>query len=763
MGLLLGGRRARALVTLAFIASLLPASTGSAAPPPDWAETTVFSGLTNPTAIEFAPDGRVFIAEKSGLIKVFQGLSDTTPHVFADLRTNVHNFWDRGLLGLALDPNWATNPTVYALYTHDAVIGGTAPRWGTAGVTGDPCPNPPGATGDGCVVSGRLSKMTVGDGGEAGPEQVLIEDWCQQYPSHSVGSLDFGADGALYVSAGDGASFSFADYGQRGNPANPCGDPPVGEGGTQTPPTAEGGALRSQDLRTTSDPMSLDGTIVRVDPQTGTALPDNPMATSSDPNTRRVVATGLRNPFRMTIRPGTNEVWFGDVGSGAHEEIDRIPNPTDATVENFGWPCYEGPARHAVFDNLDLGVCENLYGEPSAHAQAHYSYSHSAQVVPGEPCPSGTSSTAGIAFYEGGRYPEAYDGALFFADYSRDCIWVMFERGGQPDPSTRATFVGNAANPVDLTIGPNGDLFYVDFGGTVRRIKYTAEPPAPPPAPGGPDASIDSPGPGKTWKVGDQIAFSGSATDPEDGTLPASALSWAVVLQHCPSGCHAHTLQTFEGVASASVTAPDHEYPSHLELRLTATDTAGYTDTESFALQPQTVRLTFETSPQGGQIRVGGTGETAPFTRTVIVGSQNSIGVPSPQTINGLQYTFDSWSDGGARAHEIIAPATPTTYLATLGGESPASPVISDVDVSKIRRTRATVTWTTNEPATSQLEYGRTTEYGKFTRLDPSLVASHEKTIKNLRRNRVYHFRVHSVDAEGNSAASADFKFRTRR
>jgi glucose/arabinose dehydrogenase len=99
---------------------------------------------------------------------------------------------------------------------------------------------------------------------------VLIEDWCQQYPSHSIGSLAFGSDGALYVSGGEGASVSFADYGQAGNPViNPCGDPPGGEGGVQTPPTAEGGALRSQDLLTSSDPAGLSGTVLRVDPAAG--------------------------------------------------------------------------------------------------------------------------------------------------------------------------------------------------------------------------------------------------------------------------------------------------------------------------------------------------------------------------------------------------------------------------------------------------------------------------------------------------------------
>ncbi len=168
-------------------------------------------GLTNPTVVRFSPDGRVFVAEKSGLIKVFDNLTDTTPTVFADLRTNVHNFWDRGLLGLALDPDFPATPYVYVLYAHDAAIGGTAPRWGTPGVLSDPCPTPPGATADGCVVTGRLSRLQAAGNTMTGTEQVLIEDWCQQYPSHSVGSLAFGADGALYVSGGDGASFNFAD------------------------------------------------------------------------------------------------------------------------------------------------------------------------------------------------------------------------------------------------------------------------------------------------------------------------------------------------------------------------------------------------------------------------------------------------------------------------------------------------------------------------------------------------------------------------
>jgi hypothetical protein len=153
--------------------------------PSGFEESVAFTGVLNPTVVRFASDGRVFVAEKSGVIKVFDSLSDPTPTQFADLSTNVYNFWDRGLLGLALHPNFPTTPYVYALYSYDAEIGGVAPRWGTPGVLSDPCPIPPGPTTNGCVTSGRLSRLDASGNVMTGPEHVLIEDWCIQYPSHS--------------------------------------------------------------------------------------------------------------------------------------------------------------------------------------------------------------------------------------------------------------------------------------------------------------------------------------------------------------------------------------------------------------------------------------------------------------------------------------------------------------------------------------------------------------------------------------------------
>jgi glucose/arabinose dehydrogenase/PKD repeat protein len=424
----------------------------AAAAPTGFEETVVFSGLLDPTQVRFAPDGRVFVAQKSGLVRVFDNLSDTTPTTYTDLRSKVHDFWDRGMLGLALDPQFSSGrPYLYVMYTYDAPIGGQPPTWG------DGCPSPPGPTADGCVVSARLSKI-----GPTGAEQVLIEDWCQQYPSHSIGTLAFGADGALYATGGDGASFNFTDYGDAGTPDNPCGDPPGGVGGSMTPPTAEGGALRSQDIRTSADPTTLDGTVIRVDPDTGAAMPDNPNAASSDPNTRRIVGYGLRNPFRFTIRPGTNDLYIGDVGWSTWEEINRLPSAA-APVENFGWPCYEGAARMPSYDSANLNLCESLYSAGSGAVRPpHYAWNHSAKVST-ESCPTGGSSASALEFYDGGSFPSQYNGALFWADYTRSCVWVMFAgAGGIPDPATRQPFLSDVG-VVDLQVGPGGDLFYVNY------------------------------------------------------------------------------------------------------------------------------------------------------------------------------------------------------------------------------------------------------------------------------------------------------------
>ncbi len=710
---------------------------------PSFHERAVFSGLVNPTVVRFLPDGRILVAEKSGLIKMFDGFDDTTAAVVADLRTRTYNFWDRGLLGLAVPPGWdPASPDewrryIYVLYARDSEPGGVPPRWGTPDAVSDPCPsapNGPGATTDGCVVTGQLSRLDTST--TPWSEQMLIEGWCQQYPSHSVGTLAFGADEKLYVSGGEGANFNNADWGQFGGtvsmpgpggfftPANPCGDPPFALGTPQTKPTAEGGALRSQSpRRAPGEPRLFNGSILRIDPATGDAVPGNPMYSSSDPVERRIIGYGFRNPFRLTIKPGTNEIWVGDVGWNNWEELNRIPDLS--TARNYGWPCFEGNGPRYT----GLNICPSQ-AQTTAPV---FLYDHALPAVANDGCTVGSSSIGGMTFYSGdSNYPPEYDNSLFFSDYSRRCVWVMFPgTDGNPDPATTAPFAANARAPVDLQVGPDGNVYYADFdSGRIFRIEYgplavaganqtfgllplsvnfnsTGSAPAqsgdtitfawdldgdgqfddstlpnpsfqyttagnytvqlkvtdnhgasnisdpivisagnepPTPTIGSPDSTF-------TWQVGQNINFSGSATDPQEGNLPASALDWAVIIQHCPSNCHTHTYRTFEGVASGTFSAPDHEYPSYIELRLTATDSGGMQATTTVAIQPRTVDYQFLSVPSGLQISAGTFTNTTPFTQTFIKGSTIGVGVDSPQGLN----SFVSWSDGGAQEHDVLA------------------------------------------------------------------------------------------------------------
>jgi len=668
-------RRARSLAAIfVVIITLLPAGWASAAPSPreggelfgraarsasptspaavaavptGFADNVVFSALTLPTAIAFAPGGKVFVGEKRGIVKVYDSTSDPTATQVVDLQPAVHHFWDRGLLGLAVDPAFGTagRNFVYVLYTHDHNPLGNPASWG------DGCPTPPGANTDGCTVTGNLSRIPVDpvSGAANGPEQPLIaDDWCQQFPSHSIGHLAFGPDGMLYVSGGDGASFGNPDWGQFGGgagsptPANPCGDPPSPVGTPLSPPAAEGGALRSQSpRRVAGHPILLDGAVLRVDPATGNGVAGNPMYNPQNPssNASRIIGYGLRNPFRFTFRPGTSELWVGDVGWGTWEEVNRMTSPTPANPVNLGWPCYEGVGHMSHYDSANLTICENLYADGTASGP-YYAYNHSAPVVTGDNCPLGNGSViSALSFYPGGGYPGSYNGALFFGDHSRNCIWAMLPGGnGLPNSNNLQAFVVDpSSHPVDLKADPvSGDLFYADFeDGEIHRIQWiggnnppqavASANPVAGPAPlnvqftgsgssdpdgdaityawdldgdGGHDDAtaanpsftyttagtyqvtlrvtdargassvstpititvgggntaptpvIDTPSSSLTWAVGNTINFSGHATDAQDGTLPASALSWRVIIHH---GGHTHPpIATADGVASGS-------------------------------------------------------------------------------------------------------------------------------------------------------------------------------------------------------------------
>jgi cysteine-rich repeat protein len=723
--------------------------------------TPVFTGLTAPTAVRFAPDGRVFVIEQAGLIKVYNSINDPTPDVAADLSSEVFNNWDRGMLGLAIDPQFPApgHDYIYVLYTVDAPPGQNPP------VYNDACSD---QTGNGCVTRGRLSRLEIGPNNVMiGTEQILVDNrWCFQYPSHSIGDLHFGPDGALYISSGEGASFTFIDYGQVGNP---CGDPPN-----------EGGALRAQDILTHGDPQSWDGALMRVDVSTGVVVPwpTNPTAGGPTTDDDAILAHGFRNPYRFTINPGPGalqgEVWVGDVGMDTWEEINRIPNPNGPLL-NFGWPCFEGGSGVSTpmpgYQAANLPLCQGLYNGTIASnvTPSVFAYNHSANVIPGELCGINSGSITGVSFYEGTSYPPEYQGALFFEDYTRRCTWAMLPDapGGVPDPANLRAIIWNApSGAVDIEAGPNGDLFYSDYNaGNIMRLQYfqanlppvarlTATPSSGPTplnvafdASGSADADGDAltyewdlngdgiygdapdsdprfahvtytspadvpvsvrvtdihgasstatvtvsvansppvpailtPTSSVPWIVGQTINFSGVANDPDEGVLPASHLTWDLIIHHCfwlsPTNCHTHHVQTFAGVDHGSFVAPDHAYPSYLELDLTATDDGiGWYD-KAWSIRR---RITFNNAAQaedliGFPVLVQLTPTSIDYTKVQAAGQDVRFADNDGAL---LPYQIESWNPGGTsyvwvRVPQINASSSTDSILMYYGNPAAA-------------------------------------------------------------------------------------------
>lgn len=784
---------------LAALIVLLALPAGAAAEPallPGFQDEVVFEGLEQPTNFRFAPDGRVFVAEKPGRILVYDNLADTTPDVFADLRYAVYDNGDRGLLGLELDPEFTEGrPYVYALYTWDHVLGEEwnpeFPEYGQPGDSGDPdCPTQ--NSSHSCLVSGRLVRLTANalspnhaiEEGGFPKEQELLRGWCQQFNSHSVGDLQFGPEGALYVSGGDGASYeSIPDYGQLGTPPNPCGDPPTAAGVSpelepgKPRPDAQGGALRSQNLKL------LNGAILRLDPDTGDALADNPLAALSDEeNTRRTVAKGFRNPFRFTADPQTGEIYVSNVGSSEIEEIDRFQAPPQ-TLYNSGWPCFEGIGRQFQYRNLGLNVCTALYkaqdeGKPQT-SEPFFSYSHNQTVVPDDECPTESGSAiGGISFYEGSQFPAAYKGALFFADAVRGCIWAMFPGAdGKPDPSTAKRFMreGRVYPAVELSEGPGGYLYYASLAsdegagdGEIHRIAYRpnspaakleakppyglydsggefettvdasastdpngdpltyewdlnedgifeisgsaktqtltftkaeqearekAKPPLNPnrvvtvrveddegfssvarvtiyPGTEPPVVTITKPTPTEKWKVGDLIKLDGKGVDGGVEINRPLPYYWVTRMAHCPdpanpTACHVHPLETFSGIRRPEFVAPQHDYPSYIEILLRVSNDRELSGTATVKFHPQTVDLSLNSNPPGIELLAASTQALSPFSVAAIDGSEILLSAPPTAVVGGRTYSFSGWSDGGGREHPIKVSSAQTQYTAS--------------------------------------------------------------------------------------------------
>ena len=410
---------------------------------------TIVSGLTLPTAIDWTPDGStMFIAEKSGVIKAFTN-GQLLPTPVIDLSSQVNEFLDRGLIGIAVHPDFFNgSPYLYASYTYDP-----PEVFANTGIAG------PDGEGN---RAGRLSRITIdADSLTAvpGSEVVLVgtnSTWNNfngfvnsavdideppalgirnQVPdflaadstSHSVGAVRFGPDGALYLSNGDGTSFNVVD-----------------------PRT-----LRVQSLD------NLSGKILRIDPITGEGLPDNPFY-NGDPNSNpsKIYQYGLRNSFRFNINPQTGVLYIGDVGWGTWEEVN-----VGGAGANFGWPYYEG--------GNGINIPAPGY-ESFPEAQAFYSSGEEATnaILALNHNTDNINAIVMGDLYTGNAYPNEYRGDLFFNDLGQGIVRnISFNDSG--DITDVEVFTEGANNVVEIVQGPDENLYFVDLDdGVVGRWEF---------------------------------------------------------------------------------------------------------------------------------------------------------------------------------------------------------------------------------------------------------------------------------------------------
>ncbi|MEO0836137.1 MAG: Calx-beta domain-containing protein, partial [Cyanobacteria bacterium J06642_3] len=404
---------------------------------------TLISGLNQPTAIEWTPNGdRFFIAEKGGVIKLSQnGQVNNTP--FIDLTAQVNGTRDRGLLDIAVHPDFFNgSPYVYALYTYDPPevfqntgLAGADGNGNRAArltrITADASTNFTTAVpGSEVVILGTNSTWdnfnafanSTNDFDEAPagilPDGTNLQDFlAADSESHTIGSVEFGPDGALYVSNGDGTSYNRVD-----------------------PRT-----VRVQDID------NLSGKIIRIDPITGDGLADNPFYNGDpDANRSKVYQLGLRNPFRMTVDPRNGDVYVGDVGWTQWEEINSA-----GAGANFGWPYYEGGSGN----NLRTGGYQNLL-----EAQAFYNSGQSADpsILALNHSADGINAIVLGDIYTGNAFPEEYQGDLFFSDLGQGIVYnANFDDQG--NVTSFNTFTTGANVVVQIIEAPDGSLYYVDL------------------------------------------------------------------------------------------------------------------------------------------------------------------------------------------------------------------------------------------------------------------------------------------------------------
>ena len=636
--------QAARLSLLCGLAVLAAASSSPAATVPvGFAEVQVATGLAAPTAMAFAPDGRLFVAEQGGRLRVIKdGALLATPFLTA----SVDSSGERGLLGVAFDPSFASNQYVYVYYT-------------TAG----------------SPIRNRVSRFTaIGDVAAAGSEVVILELEELDATIHNGGALHFGPDGTLFVAVGDNArGASSQSLGNRlgkilrlhPDGAIPSSNPFYG--------SAEGAnrAIWALGLRNpytfAFQPGSGRMLINDVGENTWEEINDGIAGSNygwpetegptTDPRFRSPIfsygyGTGPTTGCAITGGAFYNPVdqrfpsdyvgdyFFADYCSGWIRRLDLsngnsvtdfaagIPSPVDLAVGNDGSLYY-----------LARGSEGAVFRISYTSSQAPSITSHPT----GQTVSVGATATFTVA--ASGSPPLSY----------------QWQRNGADIPGATSASYSLAS----VTTADSGALFrarVTNGAGSalsdVATLTVTSNQP--------PVASFSAPVVGTRFSGGETISYAGVGSDPEDGALPASAFTWKIDFHHAD---HVHPfLAPTSGAAGGAFVAPrtgHTESDVGFRIYLTVRDSGGLSTTVFRDVYRRAVRLTFAASPVGLSLRLDGQPRSTPLTVTAVVGVERALEAPSSQTVDGRTYEFVGFSDGGDRARTITTPAADTTYTAT--------------------------------------------------------------------------------------------------
>ncbi|MGH7149312.1 MAG: PQQ-dependent sugar dehydrogenase, partial [Planctomycetota bacterium] len=637
---------------------LLPCGAFPCAPPtggslpPGFQKATIATGLVEPTAIAFAPDGRLFVAERAGAIRVVEG-GDLLPQPLIQVPAST-GVGERGLLGLALDPGFAANGWLYAYYTT------TEPR-------------------------NRVGRFTVvGNAASPASEFLVWQNPGLSAVFHQGGGIGFGPDGNLFIGAGDqfftpnaqvlftqhgkilrvtaagaippdnpftqvaGAEGAIWAYGLR-NPFRFSFDPLtgqmwIGDIGGNTPtsweeldpgvaganygwPAQEGGACYIPSCAAATLPSHS----YRHDDGAYSSIPQGCIVVGPVYRAGAFPPEYEGNLFVGDYANGwIRRVVFGPGGSVVADPVFEAA-PDAGTVVDLA----VGPDGSLVYVTNGLPWSGSA-GPGAVHRIAYVGTGNQAPVavaaaIPAQgPAPLAVQfASAGSSDLDGGPSPLSF--AWDFGDGSVS---------SEPDPSH--VYAQEGPHTATLTVSDSA----AQASAAVSIVVGSP-----------PSAAILAPPPGTTYRAGDRIDFLGSGEDPETGTLPASSLSWQVVQVH---DAHAHPfLGPLPGVSEGGFTVPSTGHPpldSHFEIRLTVSDPSGLTGSAVRALVPVPTTLVFDSTPSGVPFFLDGQPETTPRVVESLAGFVHEVQAQPVGTVDGSPLAFECWSDGGGVSHAVVAP-----------------------------------------------------------------------------------------------------------